>query len=140
MIDPNLVGTELQSFVVDIDKSQVALFAKAVGLSGPEIGDGVVPPTFLLGMGAQDDSAFKAIAKAGGDMRTVLHGEQGFEYLREVRVGDRLRFRNLIADVYTKRDGALEFVVQETQVHDDKDGESVAVLRSVMVFRNKGAK
>jgi len=46
-----------------------------------------------------------------------------------------LRFESRIADIYDKKNGALEFVVRETRVTNQK-GEHIADLRSVIVQRN----
>jgi hypothetical protein len=46
-----------------------------------------------------------------------------------------LTFRSRIADIYTKKGGALEFVVKETFV-TDQDGQRVIDLRTVLVVRN----
>ena len=65
----------------------------------------------------------------------ILHGEQSFDYHRMAYAGDTLHFKTTIADIYDKKGGALEFVVRETRVAN-QDGEHVADLRSVLVYRN----
>jgi acyl dehydratase len=49
--------------------------------------------------------------------------------------GDRLDFEQRIADIYDKKNGALEFVVRETRV-TNQHGALVAELRGVTVVRN----
>jgi acyl dehydratase len=49
--------------------------------------------------------------------------------------GDTLTFEQRIEDIYDKKNGALEFVVRQTSVINQR-GESVADLRCVTVIRN----
>jgi acyl dehydratase len=145
MIDTSIKGFALPELTVDIERGRLRLFAKAIGETNPIYVDVdaaqraghpdlVVPPTFLTGFASEDGAAARVITEAGGDLRRLLHGEQGFRYLRPTYAGQRLRFAGHIGDVYQKKSGALEFVVVETAV-SDADG-TVADLRSVLVFRN----
>lgn len=49
--------------------------------------------------------------------------------------GDQLHYEGRIADIYARKGGALDFVVRETRVTNQR-GEHVADLRSVIVQRN----
>ena len=71
----------------------------------------------------------------GMDYRRLLHGEQGFRYYAMAYAGDMLTFCQQIADIYDKKDGALEFVVRKTRVTNQR-AELVAELRCVSVVRN----
>jgi acyl dehydratase len=98
-----------------------------------------VPPSFLfcLEMEAPDPAAIRNLL--GMDYRTLLHGEQGFTYYAMAYAGDTLTFSQRIADIYDKRDGALEFVERKTLVTNQRN-ERIAELRCVTVIRNsKGA-
>jgi acyl dehydratase len=94
-----------------------------------------VPPTFLfcLEMEAPNPAAIRELL--GMDYRTLLHGEQGFTYHAMAYAGDTLRYEQRIADIYDKKGGALEFVVRQTRVSNQRD-ELVAQLRCVTVVRN----
>ncbi|MNP81706.1 hypothetical protein D3C76_1801440 [compost metagenome] len=70
----------------------------------------------------------------GFDLGRILHAEQQFNYHRMAFAGDVLTFETRIADVYEKKGGALQFVVQETRV-TNQDGEHIADLRSSLVQR-----
>ena len=65
----------------------------------------------------------------------VLHGEESFTYHRMAYVGETLRFETHIADIYDRKGGAIEFVVREARVTNQRN-EHVADLRSVLVHRN----
>ena len=62
-------------------------------------------------------------------------GEQSFKYYAMVYAGDRVTFAPRIADIYEKKNGALEFIVKETRV-TNASGGLVAELRSVLVVRH----
>jgi acyl dehydratase len=66
----------------------------------------------------------------------ILHGEQSFSYIRPCHAGDVLSFESRIADIYAKKNGALEFVVKITTV-TNQAGEHVADLRGAIVQRNR---
>lgn len=68
-------------------------------------------------------------------MARLLHGEQGFTYHRPIYAGDRLTLTTTTSDIYVKKGGALEFVVQDTQVVN-VSGDLCAEMRSVFVVRN----
>ena len=68
------------------------------------------------------------------DLKRILHAEQAYDYLAPVSAGDTLTYEPVIADVYDKKDGALEFLVMQTRI-TNQDGVHVADLRSVVVQR-----
>lgn len=148
MIDRRHIGTELPPFTVDVEPGRLRFFAKAIGQTDPVYADAdaaraaghpglPVPPTFLfcLEMDGPNPAAVRELL--GLDYRRILHGEQGFTYHRLAHAGDRLVFRQRIADIYDKKGGALEFIVRHTQVTTPA-GEPVAELRCVTVYRNTG--
>ena len=146
MIDRHHIGTTFPPFTVEVERSRLRFFAKAIGQTDPVYTDDEaaraaghpalpVPPTFLfcLEMEAPNPAAIREAL--GLDLGRILHGEQGFTFHRIAHAGDRLTFRQRIADIYDKKGGALEFIVRETEVTNAKD-ERVAELRCVTVYRN----
>ena len=95
-------------------------------------------PTFLFSIELEALDPFGWIARLGVDLRSVLHGEQEFRYHSVAHAGDTLTARPKIVDIFSKKGGALEFVVKDTAV-ERADGRSVADLRSVLVVRNSEA-
>ena len=75
-----------------------------------------MPPTFLFGL-SLDGFAF--LADLGVELSRVLHAGQEFTYHRLAHAGDTLVLRPVIAEVFTKKAGALEFVVREIAVSRD---------------------
>ena len=65
----------------------------------------------------------------------IEHGEQRFDYHAPVCAGDTLRFESKVSDIYDKKGGALEFVVNDTKVTNQL-GQHVADLHAVIVVRH----
>lgn len=146
MIDRQYIGHTMPAFEVAVEAGRLRFFAKATGQSDAVYTDEAaaraaghpalpVPPTFLfcLEMESPDPAAMRNLL--GMDYRRLLHGEQGFSYHRPAHAGDVLRFEQRIADIYDKKNGALEFVERITRITNQR-GEHVADLRAVTVLRN----
>jgi len=149
MIDESIAGASLSEFTVDVDRSQIRLFAKAIAEPDPIYRDVSaaaaaghtdlpVPPTLLLGLASENEDLLNLLVSAGADFRTMLHGEQAFEYRDVAHAGDRLRFTPRIGNVYSKKGGAMQFVVQQTDVTNDVNEALVATLQMTLIFRNGG--
>ncbi len=144
-IDPGVIGTALPEITVDVEPGRLRQFATAIGETDPVYTDLAaartaghpnlpVPPTFLFGLTLDGPDSFGFIGDLGVDLRHVLHGEQEFTYHSVAHAGDTLVLRPMIADVYTRKGGALEFVVRETAV-TRSDGSPVAVLKETLIVR-----
>jgi acyl dehydratase len=129
---------------VNVERGRLRFYAKATGQTDPVYldvdaaraaghRDLPVPPTFFFSLGLETADPFGFLDRLGIDLRLVLHGEQSFTYHRLAHAGDRLTLTERIVDVYTKRGGALEFVVKQTDI--TRDGQPVAQTRSVIVIR-----
>ncbi|MFC3777977.1 MaoC family dehydratase N-terminal domain-containing protein [Mycolicibacterium holsaticum] len=145
-VDPKVNGTELPPTELALDAGRLKFFAKAIGETNPIYTDETAakaaghpalpaPPTFLFAIELERPDPFDWVSKLGIDLRYVLHGEQRFTYHSLAFAGDLLTARPKIVDVYSKRGGALEFVVKDTAVVR-QDGSAVADLKSVLVVRN----
>ncbi|MGY4925947.1 MaoC family dehydratase N-terminal domain-containing protein [Streptomyces sp. 900105755] len=144
MIDPKFLGTRSEPFPVDVERGRLLMFNQVVGASGPVFTDPdaarraghpdlPVPPTFLFGLDLADPSDL--LAEMGVDLSRVLHVEQGFVYHRTAYAGETLVFAPVITDIYSRKGGALEFVVRDTAV-TGADGEPVADLHQVIAVRS----
>jgi acyl dehydratase len=145
MIDKQFIGKTLPAFRAVAEAGRLRFFAKAIGETNPVYFDesaardaghpGLpLPPTFLFSLEfEQPDTSWRD--EIGIELPRILHGEQQFTYHRLAYAGDVLLFTSRIADIYDKKGGALEFVVRETRVTNQR-GEHVADLRSVIVQRN----
>jgi len=147
MIDKQHIGRVVADFHASAPASQLKFFAKATGETRAEYLDEAaalaaghpglpLPPTFLFSLELSGPrSTWRE--EMGIRLDRILHGEQSFTYHRMAYAGDVLHFRGVITDLYDKKGGALEFVVRETRVTNQK-GEHVADLRGVIVHRSEG--
>ncbi|WP_417209791.1 MaoC family dehydratase N-terminal domain-containing protein [Antarctobacter sp.] len=112
----------------EVERGRLRMFARVIGLSDPVYTDLdaaraaghpdlPVPPTFLsnaLELELPDPLGW--LAELGGDLTKTTHGAQGFVYHKMAYARDELVLRRRITDVYTKKGGALEFVVKQSDV------------------------
>ncbi|GAA5112303.1 MaoC family dehydratase N-terminal domain-containing protein [Haloechinothrix salitolerans] len=136
-IDPEKAkALPLRPIEADVERGRLRFFAKATGQRDPVYSDVEaarraghpdlpVPPTFFFSLELEDPDAFSFLSELDIDMRRILHGEQSFTYHSLAYAGETLVLRPSIADVYTKKGGALEFLVKRTEV-TRPSGEPVA--------------
>lgn len=147
------IGAKGPTFEWVVERGKIAEFAGAVlnpseAHRGP---DAIAPPTFpqttsfwSRGTRRAADSTRQASRPQLSrpfDPRRVLHGEQEFEYLRPLRVGDELTGQTALKDYYEKdgkRGGVMHFAVYET-TYTTPEGEIVAYARSTMIETSKAA-
>jgi acyl dehydratase len=146
MLDRSFVGLETAPRSVEVEKGQLRAFAGATGETNPIYFDETAaraaghpslpaPPTFLFCLGLLAPETESAMARLGIDMGKVLHGEQSFTYGEPIHAGDTITLKTRISDIYDKRGGALDFIVQDTEA-SNQNGKSVGVTRTVIVVRN----
>ncbi|MEU9330823.1 MaoC family dehydratase N-terminal domain-containing protein [Streptomyces canus] len=130
---------------VAVERGRLRFFAKAIGETDPvyteveaarQAGhpDLLVPPTFFFSLELESPEPFGYLAALGVDLRRVLHGEQSFTYHRMAHAGDSLTLEPRITEAFSKKGGALEFLVKQTDI--SRHGELIAEARSVVVVRN----
>lgn len=143
-IDRSVIGSTRPGGSLLITRSRLRLFAKATGQSDPVFVDVdaaraaghpdlPVPPTFYLGVDFEGPDPF-GLVDLDIDLRTVLHGEQSFEYRSTAHAGDELSSSSVVTDVFEKKGGALTFLVSETSVVN-QDGDEVVTMTSTLVIR-----
>lgn len=148
-VDPKIIGTVLVPTSLEIERGRLRAFAKATGqrdaiyydLAAAKAAghpDLPVPPSFLFAIELEQPDPFAWALPLGIDMRFVLHGEQRFDYHRMAYAGETLTSSSEISDVYSKRGGALDFIVKRSPVTDGQ-GDAVADLTTVIVVRNQEA-
>lgn len=147
MIDRDkFIGVESEDRFVDVEAGQLRLFALAVAEPNLIYSDEAAaraaghpalpaPPTFAFSLGLMAPAARGSLEEMGVDIGRILHGEQGFDYHAPIYAGDRIRLKTKTVDIYDKKGGALEFVVQETTAHNQADVLCVT-MRGVVVVRN----
>lgn len=146
MIDKRHIGHALPRFSTSVGADRLRFFAKATGQADPVYTDEAaaraaghralpLPPTFLFCLEMESPHAPAMRELLGLDYRRLLHGEQGFSYHAMAYAGDALHFEPVIADIWDKKNGALEFVLRKTRV-TNQDETLVAELRTVTVMRH----
>lgn len=145
MADKSLIGRSLGTRSARVESGRLLFFAKAIGETNPVYTDEAaasaaghkslpVPPTFLLCLESEGSDVFEMMKILNFDLGRILHAEQEFIYHRMAYAGDMLTFEVTVADVYEKKGGALQFVVNATRV-TNQHGEHVADVRSSLVQR-----
>ena len=146
MLDKTLIGYEFAPRFADVERGQLRFFAKATGETHQIYLDEEAaraaghptlpaPPTFLYSLELLAPDPKGTLGLLGIDVGQVLHGEQQFTYLQQIYAGDRIKLSTRISDIYDKKGGALEFVVQDTTA-ENQHGVAVGAARTVMVVRN----
>jgi acyl dehydratase len=148
----DLIGKELPSFELPLERGKIREFANAIDDDNPiyhdpsyaarsEFGAILAPPTFAA------TKAFWRNAKVisdltGLDPRYRLHGEEEFEYFKPVVAGDVLACKVKISDAYEKpgkRGGKMTFVVLEFAFYNQK-GEKALVTRTTSIHTEGAVK
>jgi acyl dehydratase len=143
MLDRSLIGRESEPVVHEVEKNSIRRLAEALGDPNPIYVDEaaargagfptlVAPPTFAVTLTANE--RFRHSLDLG--TRSMLHGEQQFEYARPILAGDRIRVVTRVADVQEKpgAGGPMDVLVLEDEGRDDK-GELVFRSRATLILR-----
>lgn len=143
MLDRSLIGRESEPVVHEVEKNQVRRFAEALGDPNPVSTDEVAaraagypalvaPPTFAIALASNE--RFRHSLDLG--TRSILHGEQSFEYARPIYAGDRITVRSRVADVQERASasGPMDVLVVEDEGRDDKN-ELVFRTRATLILR-----
>ena len=146
MIERRHIGMSLRPAVLAIERGRLRFFAQAIGETDPVYLDETAaraagypdlpaPPTFLFAAELDAGSIVAMLDELGIPLDRILHGEQGFTYRAPVCAGDTVTVTARISDIYTRKGGALEFIVKDATV-TNQHGTEVAAMRSVIVVRN----
>jgi acyl dehydratase len=146
MADPSLIGRSLGVTRAEVEKGRLRFFAEVIGETNPIYCDEAaarqaghralpVPPTFLICLESEGRDLVQMMRVLDLDLGRILHAEQEFVYHQLAYAGDTLTFDTRVANVFEKKGGALQFVVNETRV-TNQDGEHIADLRASLVQRS----
>ena len=146
MIDKQHIGRTTPPQTVDVEKGRLKFFAKAIGETDPVYTDEEAakaagysalpaPPTFAFCLEMETNSLWDNIAAMGVPVGKILHGSQTFKYLAPIVAGDRITFVTKVSDIYDKKGGKMEFIIEDTTA-TNQDGTPVAELQRVIVVIN----
>jgi acyl dehydratase len=143
MLDRSLIGRESEPVLHEVEKGAIRRFAEALGDPNPVYVDEaaaraagypalVAPPTFPVVLAANE--RFRHSLDLG--TRSILHGEQQFEYARPILAGDRITVKSKVADVLERAgaSGPMDVIVIEDEGRDDR-GELVLRSRAMLILR-----
>jgi acyl dehydratase len=145
----DLLGLELEPYSMAVEKGKIKELALAIGDNNPiyfsleaakEAGfDGIpVPLTFLQIIDYHGGYGFqKKMEALKLNPVKILHGEQEYEYLGNIYVGDELYVTGKIirADTKMGSSGGMDFVTEETRYTNQK-GELVAIAKITLIHRH----
>jgi acyl dehydratase len=145
MVDKSFIGLTSRAFRMPIEWGKVREFALAIkdpnpAYQDPEFAQRVhggipIPPTFLMTSLGWEIPEWEAGKIVQLDYGNGVHGEQEFELLRPIFVGDVLTWTQRVADIYEKaggRGGMMKFAIIEGKYHNQR-GEAVAIARNVLI-------
>ncbi len=146
----SIVGYRSPSFEVDVEKGRLRQFCNAIGERAAVFTDEKeairagfrsipAPPTFLFCLEMEREDPYDWFKKLSIPLGNVLHGEQSFTYHEMVCAGDTIKFSGKVVDTYSKKSGALKFIVHRNYV-SFQDGTSAAEFDRTIVIqsRNEG--
>ncbi|HSN91094.1 MAG TPA: MaoC family dehydratase N-terminal domain-containing protein [Anaeromyxobacteraceae bacterium] len=143
MLDRSLIGRESEPVLHEVEKGTIRRLAEALGDPNPLYQDEqaaraagltglLAPPTYPAVL--TQNERFRHSLDLG--TRSVLHGEQQFEYLRPIVAGDRIVVKTRVADVLERpgASGPMDVLVLEDEGRDEK-GETVFRARATFILR-----
>lgn len=145
MINRKWIGHTFPPYTRKIEASQLWFFAKAIGETNPIYTDEKAakaagyaalpaPPTFGFSLSNAQADTFDYLSEMGIDIAVVLHGEENFEYIQPILVGDEITFQRRVLDIYEKKGGLLEMVKMETSMTNQNE-QLVGKLQTTFVVR-----
>lgn len=146
MIDKRWIGFKLPVSELNIDRSRLRFFSKAIGETSSiytdveaaraaGYADLPAPPTFLFAAELDSGASDQLLQKLEVPIAKILHGEQSFCYHQSACAGDTITVHSQVDDIYDKKNGALEFIVKSSRAINQHE-QLVAEMRTVIVVRN----
>lgn len=127
------IGMKLEAYTFRIEKGKIRELALAIGDLQEEYltGERILPtfPTVIdfWGGGASASDLL------GLNVKKVLHGEQEYEYIGEIKPGDEITVSGVVENAYTK--SAMNFVILKKEFVN-QNGELVLISRSTVIERH----
>lgn len=128
-----------------VGREKVREFAAAIGDANPlshdvtaararGFADVVAPPTFAIVLALRASEAVVTDPDLGLDYTRVVHGEQGFEFVRPIVAGDEL---SIVTTIESVRQAAGNDIIATLGRVTDATGATVVTTRSVLVSRGE---
>lgn len=144
-----LIGLEFKPFSFEVEKGKIKELVAAIGDDNPiyrskeaaqEAGfEGIpIPLTFLQVIDTWGGYGFdEKMTKLKLNPLKVLHGEQEYEFLKDIYPGDILTVNSKVinADVKTGSTGGMDLITTENR-YRNQQGDLVAIARNTIVHRH----
>jgi acyl dehydratase len=135
-----MLGECLSEWVQPVELGRVREFARAICDDQAAAELPVPPPTFPIVLAADFvERLVVDILKL--DRKRTVHGEQEYEYLRPLRVGERIRCRARLKSDQTKqgrRGGTMRMLVTEIELSNADTGEIIGYERQTAIETGAG--
>ena len=129
----NIKNTKIESYKFTIEKGKIKELAAAIGDEREEYLNGEsLPPTFptVIDFWGGKKSSSELL---GLNVSKVLHGEQAYEYLGDIKPGDEITVNSVVEDAYTK--AAMNFIILKKE-YVNQNNETVLISRSTIIERH----
>lgn len=147
MADKSAVGREYPPFTWEVERGKIRELVQAIGDGNPiytdmeeamkeGYEDVVASPTFITIAAMWMGISVKVFQDLKINYARILHGEERYEYYREIYPGDILIGKTKIVSIETKsgKSGDMDFVTRETQYTNQRN-EPVLKATTVIVER-----
>lgn len=144
MADKSLIGIELPPITWEVERGKIRELAQAIGDTNPIYSDReaalregyedvVAPPTFVTVPVLWTGIGHEALKALGIDYSRILHGEESYEYYKEIYPGDVLTGRAKITDIKARsgKSGEMDIVTRECLYTNQRNEP---VLKSITVI------
>ena len=135
MVDVAHKGREFPPFDYVIERGKLREFLIAIGDEnvGYAAPDSPVPPTFATVFAFWGGMSMEMMLREiGVEMWNVLHGEQEYEYIAPMHVGDTITGRATITNIYAK--AGMDFVEVNID-YQNQSGKAVIKERALIIVR-----
>ena len=145
MIDKKYIGKKYKPVVYEVGKEKIKEYANAVGDLNPlyvddeyaknsKYGRIIAPPLFAVVFSKDAVAQVLLDPELALNLPMLVHGEQEFEFYKIVKSNDVITTEAEIADIYSKPEKNLDFVVCKTTSRN-QDGEIVCSGKYTFVIR-----
>ena len=146
MIEKKHIGHEFSPVTLSVEEGRLKFLAKVLGLyqeiyTDPDAAKSaglpglLAPPTFPFILEIDALELIDFVSLLGETIGKLLHGEENFTYHMPIYAGDEITVSKKITDIIDKKEGALQFVITETEFFNHND-EKVAETLTNYVFRH----
>ena len=146
MIEKKHIGHKFSPVTLNVEEGRLKFLAKTLGMTQGIYTDPcaaasaglpglLAPPTYPFVLEIEALELVDLVNLLEEPLKKLLHGEENFTYYGPIYAGDEITVCKKITDIIDKKDGALQFVISETDF-TNQDDEKVAETITNYVFRH----